>query len=198
MSSWAARTATRAQSPCTLSACHFVRNPAVAVRSRALIIPCQHPVLPHELHPSIVANDDRPPAAEAGSVHQSAAHLARSATAIEESVDRNTRLAANRTVLAAERSYAAWVRTALASLATGVGARTLLAQFVPDWLALVAGSVLILFAAFCLWAGVWRELHPGADPSWPNVRRIPTVVLLTVNLLLILVTLAALVGIWTV
>ena len=111
-------------------------------------------------------------------------------------IDRNTQLAANRTVLAAERSYAAWVRTALTSLVTGVGTRTLLAGIVPDWLALLAGSVLILFAAFCLWAGVWRELHPGTEPSWPNVSRIPRAILLTVNCVLIVVALAALVGIW--
>lgn len=135
-------------------------------------------------------------ATQAAEVRQSAAHLERSATAVEESVDRNTQLAANRTVLAAERTYAAWVRTALASLASGVGARTLLAGVVPDWLALLAGSVLILFAAFCLWAGVWRELHPGAAPPRPDVRRLPTTILIVVNVVLIIVALAALIGIW--
>jgi len=148
------------------------------------------------LHRAFVMNDDKPLSADPGSIRQSAVHVERSAIAIAESVDRTTQLAANRTVLAAERSYAAWVRTALASLATGVGARTLLAGIMPDWLALLAGSVLILFAAFCLWAGVWRELHPGAEPSWPTVRRIPTGILLTVNYLLIIVALAALGGIW--
>ena len=143
-----------------------------------------------------MTDSDRHIAAQADHVRQSAKHLERSATAVEVSVDRNTQLAANRTVLAAERTYAAWVRTALASLASGVGARTLLAGIVPDWLALLAGAVLILFAAFCLWAGVWRELHPGAAPPQPDVRRLPTWVLLLVNSVLIIVALAALVGIW--
>src|ERR1044072_1014512 len=114
----------------------------------------------------------------------------------ERSVDLNTQLAADRTVFAAERTYAAWVRTALTAMAAGVGARALLAKVVPDWLALVAGSVLILFAAFCLWAGIWRELHPGTDSSRPNVRRIPAGILLTVNFILVIVALAALGGIW--
>jgi putative membrane protein len=77
-----------------------------------------------------------------------------------------------------------------------VGARTLLAGVIPDWLALLAGSVLIFFAAFCLWAGVWRELHPGAAPPRPDVRRLPTMILIVVNVVLIIVALAALVGIW--
>lgn len=34
-------------------------------------------------------------------------------------VDRTTRLAVGRTALAAERTYAAWVRTGLAALASG-------------------------------------------------------------------------------
>ena len=133
---------------------------------------------------------------QADKVRQSAVHLERSATAVEESADRNTQLAANRTVLAAERTYAAWVRTGLASLVSGVGARTLLADVIPKWLALIASSVLIAFAAFCWWAGVWRELHPGATPPRPDVRRLPTMILIMVNVLLIIVALAALVGIW--
>jgi len=60
-------------------------------------------------------------------------------------------------VFAAERTYAAWVRTALAALASGVGARALLEDVLPLWLAQITGTVLILFAAFCLCAAVWRE-----------------------------------------
>ena len=135
-------------------------------------------------------------ASEAEQVKESAKQLERSADAVESSADRNTQLAANRTVLAAERTYAAWVRTALAALASGVGARALLADVVPDWMGLLAGSVLILFSMFCLIAGVWRELYPGASPPKPDVAHLPTFALIAVNGVLTLVALAALVGIW--
>ena len=59
---------------------------------------------------------------------------------------------------------------------------------------LAAGSVLVLFSAFCFAAGVWRELFPGPPPPVPDVRRIPPALLMGVNGFLILIALAALVG----
>ena len=51
-------------------------------------------------------------------VADSAAETHVAAVAIETSADLNTRLAADRNVLAAERTYAAWVRTGLFALAS--------------------------------------------------------------------------------
>jgi inner membrane protein YidH len=133
-------------------------------------------------------------ARQAESVKQSAVHLERSATAVEQSVDRNTVLAANRTVLAAERTYAAWVRTALVALVSGAGAKPLLAGMLPGWWGTLTGVALVLFSIFCLLAGVWRELRPGAPPPWPDVRRMPMTLLLVANGLLMLVACAVLAG----
>jgi putative membrane protein len=115
---------------------------------------------------------------------------------IEDSAERTTRLAADRTILAAERTYAAWVRTGLFALASGVGARALLTGLVPDWLVLADASALIAFSMFCFGAAIWRHLHPGPPPPVPDVRRIPRAVLITINVFLGLVSLAALIGIW--
>jgi putative membrane protein len=71
----------------------------------------------------------------------------------EASADRQTELAANRKVLAAEHTYAASVRTALMSLAAGVGAKKTLGGVLPEWVVVLTGSVLVAFAAFC-----WREV----------------------------------------
>ena len=119
-----------------------------------------------------------------------------SAGRVEDSADRRTVLAANRTVFAAERTYAAWVRTALVALASGVGAKATLHGVVPEWIIVLAGSVLVLFSAFCFGAAVWREIDTGAGPPHPEVRRVPRPLLIAVNLLLGLVSMAALVGIW--
>ncbi|MDN4633823.1 DUF202 domain-containing protein [Sphingomonas sp. PsM26] len=114
-----------------------------------------------------------------------------------DSADRRTELAADRTILAGERTYAAWVRTGLAALASGIGARALLKDVVFPWLATATGTMLILFSAFCFAAAVWREMGAGAPPPRPDIKRLPATLLLVMNGFLMLVSLAALVGIWT-
>ena len=114
----------------------------------------------------------------------------------QQSVDRNTQLAADRTVLAAERTYAAWVRTGLAALASGVGARALLAGMLPNWFGAVTGCGLVLFGGFCFIAAVWREVTSGVSPSTADIQRLPTSLLLIINGFLVLISLAAAVGVW--
>jgi putative membrane protein len=120
-----------------------------------------------------------------------------SSEAIEDSATRTTRLAADRTILAAERTFAAWVRTGLFALTTGVGARALLTGLMPEWLVLADSSLLVVFSAFCFGAAVWRYFNPGPPPPAPNLPTIPRALLVTVGFFLALVSLAALVGIWT-
>ena len=115
---------------------------------------------------------------------------------IEDSADRRTELAADRTVLAAERTYAAWVQLGLAALASGIGAKKLLENLVPEWLIVSVGTLLVLFSAFCFGAAVWRQVDPGVPPPRPDVRRIPPHLLIAVNGFLALVAVAALLGIW--
>lgn len=125
----------------------------------------------------------------------SAAHLEHSAAEQTDSADRRTELAADRTILAAERTYAAWVRTGLAALAAGIGARALLDKIVPNWLIGATGSVLILFSGFCFVAAVWRQMSKFTPPR-PDTRRIPAALLIAINGFLLIVSLAALIGIW--
>lgn len=113
-----------------------------------------------------------------------------------DSAGRRTDLAADRTVFAAERTYAAWVRTGLASMASGVGAKKILEGVIPEWMIIAAGSVLVLFSAFCFGAAVWRQLNPGAPPPEGDTPRINAHLLLAVNGFLIIVSLTALLGIW--
>jgi len=125
----------------------------------------------------------------------SAGKLQESAEQQTDSADRRTQLAADRTILAAERTYAAWVRTGLAAMASGIGARALLDGLVPNWLIGITASVLILFAGFCFIAAVWRQMTPVGRPE-PEVRHLPSWLLMSVNGFLLIVVLAALVGVW--
>lgn len=135
-------------------------------------------------------------AAAAEHTRQSATRTAAAAEHTEASADRRTELAADRTVLAGERTYAAWVRTGLMALAAGVGAKKTLGGVLPDWVVAVTGSVLVVFAAFCFGAAVWRELFAGAPPPQPDVRRLPGPLLFALNGFLAVVALAALLGVW--
>ena len=131
------------------------------------------------------------------------AQMQRSAVAVEHSTDqladnadRRTTLATDRTMLAAERTYSAWVRTALASLAAGIGAKALVKDLLPTWIGQASGTILIIFAGFCLVAAVWRELQGVPRAPNPDIKPVPRALLVPMNLLLMLVALAALVGIW--
>ena len=130
-------------------------------------------------------------------IKQSAKAVEQSAGVLVDSSDRRTVLAGDRTLLAAERTYAAWVRTALAALAAGIGARALVKDILPSWIGKLTGTVLILFAGFCLIAAVWRELQGVPPTPHPDIKPIPRVLLVPMNFLLLLVAIVALVGIWS-
>ena len=125
---------------------------------------------------------------------KSAETLKDSAVAQEDSADRRTELAADRTILAAERTYAAWMRTGLSALAFGIGAKALLEDHVPDWMASGTALVLELFAIFCFVAGVWRQFDRGAPPPRPDIRVLPPWLLIVFNGFLSLVALVTIVG----
>ena len=129
-------------------------------------------------------------------IKDSAAHIERSTARVEDSADRRTELAADRTIFAAERTYAAWVRTGLVAMASGIGAQALLMGILPHWLVMASGSVFMLFSVFCFGAGVWRHLYPGPPPPMPDAARIHPALLVFANVILAIVSIAALIGIW--
>jgi putative membrane protein len=152
-----------------------------------------------------IAETARQVAKQARKVTESAHHLEQSAGAVVESSDlqlqsaeRRTVLAADRTVLAAERTYAAWVRTGMAGLAGGAAVRPLLEDRWAHWVVLFTATTLLLFAMFCFFAGVWRQLQPASKAPRPTAPRLPAWALVTANTALVLATLAALVQIWLV
>ena len=151
----------------------------------------------------VVTMMDDPAAPEARELKRHSADIRRSARAVEQSTeylvdeaDRRTTLASDRTLLAAERTYAAWVRTALAALGAGIGARALVKGILPASVGKVSGTVLILFAGFCLLAAVWRELQGVPREPSPDIKPVPRGLLIPMNFFLLVVAFAALVGIW--
>jgi Domain of unknown function (DUF202) len=67
-----------------------------------------------------------------GKLAERAEKIKHSTYGVEDSAERTTQLAADRTVFAAERTYAAWVRTGLLPLASGIGARRYFRKSSPN------------------------------------------------------------------
>jgi putative membrane protein len=120
-------------------------------------------------------------------------------------------LAADQTVDAAERTYASWVWMGLAAMASGVGAKKLLEGMIPSWTedgpallayrplaclrlwaVLATGSVLVPFARFSFGLVIWREVFPGPPPPRDLVRRLHPALVVSFNVCLFAVSLAAL------
>ena len=66
----------------------------------------------------------------------------------------------------------------------------------PELAGKAIASILVLFAAFCLVAAVWRQLQGIKPPPHPDIRPIPNALLVPTNAVLLLVVVAALLGIW--
>jgi putative membrane protein len=128
-------------------------------------------------------------------VADSAKKLKESSVRIEDSADRRTELASNRTALAAERTYSAWIRTGLFSLASGAGAKGVLAGLMPMWIVIADSGALIVFSIFCFCAAVWRFDRSGANRPDPDVPRIDARILVAMSAFLSIVSLAALWGV---
>ena len=130
-------------------------------------------------------------------IADSAKEIKSSSVAIETSADRTTQLAADRTILAAERTYAAWVRTGLFALASGIGARALLTGWSRNgssW-----RTAVCWFCSACSASApqAGGNFIPEPPPPTPDVKPIPHGLLATVNVFLALVSVVALIGIWT-
>ena len=135
---------------------------------------------------------------EAAQIKRSTKTFERRTSEMSDSAARRTILAGDRTLLAAERTYAAWVRTALAALVAGVGSTALVREVLPKLIGRLTGTVLVLFAGFCLVAAVWRELQGYPPRPHPDIRPIPRALLVPMNLSLLLVAVVALVGVWSI
>ena len=84
-----------------------------------------------------------------------------------------TIFAEDRTALANERTYSAWLRTGLGALAAGAAFERLLGQQMPTALAKGAAAALVATAVAIFWVGWWRYTHLGRRLRDADIRRMP-------------------------
>lgn len=107
-----------------------------------------------------------------------------SSLAMSENPDNNdlaeqrTHFAEDRNIMAMERTFAGWIRTAFAAIGIGVAFRALFGELDPPWLAraiatlfILAGGLLALSAERRACRTLGRlQSHEMATPSAPNFR----------------------------
>jgi inner membrane protein YidH len=115
-----------------------------------------------------------------------------------DSAGARTGYALDRTVLANERTYAAWIRTGLTALAAGVAIERFMAGTIPAWGVRTIAVILILVSAVAFFVAAWRYKHLGVRLGAADVKRVPAVLTTAASLLLIVCALIAVVGLWLV
>jgi putative membrane protein len=105
-------------------------------------------------------------------------------------------LAAERTVLACERTYSAWVRTGLSAVVAAVGLHAVLRGHVPRPLLHLSSAGLLAFGALCFVAAIARS-RVGAGLVANSREMLDPRMAVAMNLLLFLGVMAAAAGLWS-
>ena len=100
--------------------------------------------------------------------------------------------ALDRTVLANERTFAAWIRTGLAALVGGLAVEHILADGESGGIMHAIAAALIVFSALSFLLASWRYAHLGIRLEALDVRTIPTRLTTAMGLFMALCSLAAL------
>lgn len=96
----------------------------------------------------------------------------------EELADDRTDWAEDRTILALERTFAGWMRTAFAAIGIGLGFRALFGELEPPWLARAIATLFIALAIVFAVSAERRSCrslkrlssHAVDSPDLPNLR----------------------------
>lgn len=112
--------------------------------------------------------------------------------------DRGLELAYDRTVLANERTYAAWLRTGLCALAAGLAIEKFMIDVLPFWGIRIISVVLILFSGVVFALAAWRHSHLEIGRAAEDVPGIPNNAVVAVSIVLAICSLLAFVGLWLV
>jgi len=104
--------------------------------------------------------------------------------------------ALDRTVLANERTYTAWIRTGLTALAAGVAIERFMADVMPRWGIRTIAVVLIVFSGVAFYVAAWRYTHLGLKLGRADVKRVPRLVTSGASLILVACAVIALAGLW--
>jgi len=99
-------------------------------------------------------------------------------------------------VLANERTFAAWTRTGLTALVTGLAVAKFLHGVLPEKFIPVIATILFFCSAIFFALAAWRYSHVGSRMKTTKVAGASTIMLIVLATLLGIVSVAAVIGIW--
>ncbi len=118
--------------------------------------------------------------------------MTQSTSDLPSTSDLSTQYALDRTVLANERTYAAWLRTGMAALATGIGVEKFMIEVIPEWGIKLIAVLLLAFSAIAFLLAAWRFNHLGVRLEGVDVKMIPRIVTAVLSAALALCSVLAL------
>ncbi len=116
----------------------------------------------------------------------------------EHSSEEHPDYAEQRTLLANERTYAAWLRTGLTALAAGLAFERFIPGTIPGWSVRLIAVILIVVSAACFGLALWRYRHLGRRFPRLDAVTIAPRLIAALTLLLIVASVLALAGLWLV
>jgi len=105
-------------------------------------------------------------------------------------------LALDRTVLANERTFQAWIRTGLSALAAGLGIANFLQGTIPQLILLTLATVMILLGILAFLQSSWRYTHLHIRMATLDVEATPTWMVKAISFSLVGCSLLALVSVF--
>ena len=105
-------------------------------------------------------------------------------------------LALDRTLLANERTYAAWLRTGLTAFATGLGTARFMPAALPLWSVRLITALLLLFSAVSFALAAWRYENLHVSMRHLDVNTISPWLVTVLSVLLVCCALLALAALW--
>jgi putative membrane protein len=103
-----------------------------------------------------------------------------------------TEWAHRRNLMAKERTFAGWVRTAMSAIAVGLAAARLLRDLEPQWLVMALGAGLIVLGITALGFGLWSYRQTARQLERAGIRGLPLWLAAAFTLLLVVAAAAAL------
>ena len=114
----------------------------------------------------------------------------------EDSIDDRTGYALDRTVLANERTYAAWIRTGLTTLVAGLAIEKFMVDAMPGLMFQSIAVILIVYSMIAFIIAAWRYNHLGLKLVHLDIKSIPSSVTTGTSILLVACSILALSGLW--
>ncbi len=105
-------------------------------------------------------------------------------------------MALDRTVLANERTFAAWIRSGLACLVSGLGVARFMLDTWPLWSIRIIAVILILFSAAAFLLAGWRYRHLHLRLVHVDVDMVPLTLVRLLSLILAACSFLALLVVW--